>query len=141
MVVPIATTQNCDHVSKTLRAQTRLQADCNSSAGRGIPLKTESLMRESFVYAVLAMVCLGAIYLVTQGMDLINQPSDTMVAAGIGLIVLVVVLFPAAMRWIWHHKTTPHGRPIVVKAQPIRDDEETNTHGERTTTPGGQPKE
>jgi len=88
-------------------------------------------MRESFVYAALALVCLGAIYLVTQGMNLINQPSDMKVAGGIGLIVIVFLLFPAAMRWIWHHKTTPHGRPIVVKAQPIRDD------GEST----GQPKE
>jgi hypothetical protein len=84
-------------------------------------------MKESFVYAALVLVLLGAIYLVTQGMDLINQPSDTMVAAGIGLIVLVVVLFPAAMRWIWHHKTTPHGRPIVVKAQPIREEKEPTT--------------
>lgn len=89
-------------------------------------------MRESFVYAVLAMVCLGAIYLVTQGMDLINEPSDVKVASGIGLIVVVIVLFPAAMRWIWHHKTTPHGRPIVVKARPISQDEETSASNEKT---------
>ena len=81
---------------------------------------------------MLAMVCLGAIYLVTQGMDLINEPSDMKVAGGVVLIVLVVVLFPAAMRWIWHHKTTPHGRPIVVKARPISQDEETTASNEKT---------
>jgi len=59
----------------------------------------------------LVLVVCGAIYLVTQGMNLINQPSDLKVAGGIGLIILVIVLFPAALRWIWHHKTTPHGQP------------------------------
>jgi uncharacterized membrane protein len=68
-------------------------------------------MRERFVYAALVLVVCGAIYLVTQGMNLINQPSDLKVAGGIGLIILVIVLFPAALRWIWHHKTTPHGQP------------------------------
>jgi hypothetical protein len=91
-------------------------------------------MRESFVYAALVLVFCGAIYLVTQGMNLINQPSDMKVAGGVGLIVVVFVLFPAAMRWIWHHKTTPHGRPIVVKARPISQDDE-------TTAPNGKPKE
>jgi hypothetical protein len=56
------------------------------------------------------------------------------VAGGVGLIVVVFVLFPAAMRWILHHKTTPHGRPIVVKARPISQDDE-------TTAPNGKPKE
>jgi hypothetical protein len=91
-------------------------------------------MRESFVYAALVLVFCGAIYLVTQGMNLINQPSDMKVAGGVGLIVVVFVLFPAAMRWILHHKTTPHGRPIVVKARPISQDDE-------TTAPNGKPKE
>jgi hypothetical protein len=91
-------------------------------------------MRESFVYAALVLVFCGAIYLVTQGMNLINQPSDMKVAGGVGLIVVVFVLFPAAMRWIWHHKTTPHGRPIVVKARPISQDDE-------TTAPNGKPNE
>ena len=91
-------------------------------------------MRESFVYAALVLVFCGAIYLVTQGMNLINQPSDMKVAGGVELIVVVFVLFPAAMRWIWHHKTTPHGRPIVVKARPISQDDE-------TTAPNGKPKE
>jgi hypothetical protein len=68
-------------------------------------------MRDSFVYAALVLVVLGAIYLVTQAMNLLNQPSDMKVAAGIGLFIVVLILFPAAMRWIWHHKTTPHGQP------------------------------
>jgi hypothetical protein len=89
-------------------------------------------MRDSFVYAALVLVCCGAIYLVTQGMDLINQPSDAKVAGGIGLILVVVVLFPAAMRWIWHHKTTPHGRPIEVKARSISEDEETSAPNEKS---------
>jgi hypothetical protein len=90
-------------------------------------------MREKFVYAALVLVFCGAIYLVTQGMNLINQPSDAKVTGGIGLIVAVVLLFPAAMRWIWHHKTTPHGRPIVMKTPSTsRDDEPTG--------PTGQPK-
>jgi hypothetical protein len=67
-------------------------------------------MRERFVYAALVLVICGAIYLVTQGMNLLNQPSDLKVAGGIGLIVAVIVLFPAAIRWIWHHKTTPHSQ-------------------------------
>jgi len=67
-------------------------------------------MRERFVYAALVLVVCGAIYLVTQGLNLINQPSDLKVAGGVGLIVLVFVLFPAALKWIWHHKTTPHGQ-------------------------------
>lgn len=83
-------------------------------------------MREKFVYAALVLVFCGAIYLVTQGMNLINQPSDIKVAGGIGLIVAVVLLFPAAMRWIWHHKTTPHGRPIVMKSQSTSQDDEPN---------------
>jgi hypothetical protein len=65
-------------------------------------------MRENFVYAALVLVICGGIYLVTQGMNLMNQPSDVKVAGGVALIVLVLVLFPAAMKWIWHHKTTPH---------------------------------
>jgi hypothetical protein len=89
-------------------------------------------MRESFVYAVLLMVICGGVYLVTQGMNLINEPSDLKVAGGIGLIVVVIVLFPAAMRWIWHHKTTPHGRPIVVQARPISQDEESSASNEKT---------
>jgi hypothetical protein len=68
-------------------------------------------MREGFVYAALVLVIFGAIYLVTQGLNLINQPSDLKVAGGIGLIVVVILLFPAAMKWIWHHKTTPHYPP------------------------------
>jgi hypothetical protein len=68
-------------------------------------------MRERFVYAALVLVVFGAIYLVTQGLNLINQPSDLKVAGGVGLIVVVIVLFPAAMKWIWHHKTTPHNQP------------------------------
>ena len=64
-------------------------------------------MREGFVYAALFLVICGAVYLVTQGLNLLNQPSDLKVVGGVGLIVLVVVLFPAAMKWIWHHKTTP----------------------------------
>jgi hypothetical protein len=68
-------------------------------------------MRENFVYAALVLVICGAIYLVTQGLNLINQPSDLKVAGGVGLIVVVIALFPAAMRWIWHHKTTPHSQP------------------------------
>lgn len=67
-------------------------------------------MRERFVYAALVLVICGAIYLVTQGLNLINQPSDLKVAGGVGLIVVVIVLFPAAMKWIWHHKTTPHSQ-------------------------------
>jgi uncharacterized membrane protein YhaH (DUF805 family) len=67
-------------------------------------------MRERFVYAALVLVVCGAIYLVTQGLNLINQPNDLKVASGVALIVLVFVLFPAALRWIWHHKTTPHGQ-------------------------------
>jgi hypothetical protein len=67
-------------------------------------------MRERFVYAALVLVIFGAIYLVTQALDLINQPSDLKVAGGVGLIVAVIVLFPAAMKWIWHHKTTPHNQ-------------------------------
>jgi hypothetical protein len=65
-------------------------------------------MRDSFVYAALLLVICGAVYLVTEAMNLLNQPSDWKVAGGIGLLIAVVVLFPAAMRWIWHHKTTPH---------------------------------
>jgi hypothetical protein len=68
-------------------------------------------MRENFVYAALVLVVCGGIYLVTQGMNLMNQPSDAKVACGVALIVLVLVLFPAAMKWIWHHKTTPHNPP------------------------------
>jgi hypothetical protein len=68
------------------------------------------VMRESFVYAALVLVICGGIYLVTQGMNLLNQPSDLKVAGGVTLIILVFVLFPAAMRWIWHHKTTPHNQ-------------------------------
>ena len=49
-------------------------------------------MRERFVYAALVLVVCGAIYLVTQGMNLINQPSDLKVAGGIGLIILVLSL-------------------------------------------------
>jgi len=67
-------------------------------------------MRERFVYAALVLVVCGAIYLVTQGLNLINQPSDLKVAGGVALIVAVIVLFPAALKWIWHHKTTPHGQ-------------------------------
>jgi hypothetical protein len=89
-------------------------------------------MRDSFVYAVLLMVVCGGIYLVTEAMDLINQPSDLKVAGGIGVIIVVLVLFPTAMRWIWHHKTTPHGRPIVVKARPISQDEEATVENEKT---------
>jgi membrane-bound metal-dependent hydrolase YbcI (DUF457 family) len=69
-------------------------------------------MRESFVYAALFLAICGGIYLVTQGLNLINQPSDLKVAGGVGLIILVIVLFPAAMKWIWHHKTTPHREAI-----------------------------
>jgi len=65
-------------------------------------------MREKFVYAALFLVFCGAIYLVTMGMNLINQPSDLRVAGGVGLIVVVLLLLPDALRWIWHHKTTPH---------------------------------
>jgi hypothetical protein len=65
-------------------------------------------MREKFVYAALILVICGAIYLVTKGLDLLNQPSDLKVAGGVGVIVAVVLLFPAAIKWIWHHKTTPH---------------------------------
>jgi hypothetical protein len=68
-------------------------------------------MRERFVYAALILVICGAIYLVTKGLNLLNQPSDLKVAEGVALIVAVVVLFPAAMKWIWHHKTTPHYPP------------------------------
>lgn len=89
-------------------------------------------MRESFVYAALLLVICGGIYLVTQGMNLINEPSDLRVAGGIGLILVVIILFPAAMRWIWHHKTTPHGRPIVVKARPISPDEESSASNAKT---------
>ena len=67
-------------------------------------------MRERFVYAALVLVFCGVIYLVTQGLNLINQPSDLKVAGGLGLIVVVVVLFPVALKWIWHHKTTPHSQ-------------------------------
>ncbi len=88
-------------------------------------------MRDSFVYAVLLMVICGGIYLVTEAMDLINEPSDLKVAGGVGVIIVVLVLFPAAMRWIWHHKTTPHGRPIVVKARPISVDEEKTVSNEK----------
>jgi uncharacterized membrane protein YhaH (DUF805 family) len=72
--------------------------------------EAQKAMRERFVYAALVLVVCGAIYLVTQGLNLINQPSDLKVAGGVGLIVLVFVLFPAALKWIWHHKTTPHGQ-------------------------------
>jgi hypothetical protein len=68
-------------------------------------------MRERFAYAALVLVICGAIYLVTQGLNLLNQPSDLKVAGGVGLIVVVIVLFPAALKWIWHHKTTPHVPP------------------------------
>ncbi|HEV3220748.1 MAG TPA: hypothetical protein VGZ48_13340 [Candidatus Acidoferrales bacterium] len=88
-------------------------------------------MRERFVYAALVLVFFGAIYLVTQGMNLINQPSDMKVAGGVGLIVAVVLLFPAAMRWIWHHKTTPHGRPIVMKTRSTSQDDEPTAPGEK----------
>lgn len=74
-------------------------------------IEAKTAMREGFVYAALVLVICGAIYLITQGLNLINQPSDLKVAEGIGLIVAVIFLFPAAMRWIWHHKTTPHGPP------------------------------
>jgi hypothetical protein len=89
-------------------------------------------MRESFVYAALLLVICGGIYLVTEAMDLINEPSDLKVAGGVGVIVVVLVLFPAAMRWIWKHNTTPHGRPIVVKARPISVDEEKAASQEKT---------
>jgi hypothetical protein len=89
-------------------------------------------MRESFVYAALLLVVCGGIYLVTQGMNLINEPSDLKVAGGIGMILVVIVLFPAAMRWIWHHKTTPHGRPIVMRARPISQDEESSASNDKT---------
>jgi hypothetical protein len=89
-------------------------------------------MRESFVYAALLLVICGGIYLVTQGMNLINEPSDLKVAGGIGMILVVIVLFPAAMRWIWHHKTTPHGRPIVMRARPISQDEESSASNDKT---------
>jgi hypothetical protein len=75
------------------------------------PAEAQQTMREHFVYAALVLVICGAIYLVTQGMNLMNQPSDLKVAGGVALIVAVVVLFPTAMRWIWHHKTTPHDPP------------------------------
>src|ERR1700689_1101093 len=75
------------------------------------PVRGLRAMRERFVYAALVLVICGAIYLVTQGMNLIYQPSNAKVAAGVGLIVLVLVLFPAAMKWIWPHKTTPHNQP------------------------------
>jgi protein-S-isoprenylcysteine O-methyltransferase Ste14 len=65
-------------------------------------------MRDRFVYAALLLVICGAVYLVTAAMNLLNQPSDWKVAGGVGLLIAVIVLFPAAMRWIWHHKTTPH---------------------------------
>ena len=55
-------------------------------------------MREGFVYAALVLVICGAIYLATQGLNLLNQPSDLKVAGGVGLIVVVIVLFPAAMK-------------------------------------------
>ena len=95
-------------------------------------MRENHYMRESFVYAVLLMVVCGGIYLVTEAMDLINEPSDLKVAGGVGVIIVVLVLFPAAMRWIWHHKTTPHGRPIVVKARPISQDEERSASNETT---------
>jgi hypothetical protein len=82
-------------------------------ARHGFSNRAEALqtMREHFVYAALVLVICGAIYLVTQGMNLMNQPSDLKVAGGVALIVAVCVLFPTAMRWIWHHKTTPHDPP------------------------------
>jgi hypothetical protein len=67
-------------------------------------------MRERFAYAALVLVICGVVYLVTQGLNLINQPSNLKVAGGVGLIVVVIVLFPAALKWIWHHKTTPHSQ-------------------------------
>jgi len=67
-------------------------------------------MRDSFVYMALVLVVCGAVYLATQAMNLLNQPSDLKVAGGLALIVVVIVLFPAAIRWIWHHKTTPHNQ-------------------------------
>jgi uncharacterized membrane protein YhaH (DUF805 family) len=75
-----------------------------------LSFEAQKAMREKFVYAALALVICGAIYLVTQGMNLLNQPSDLKVAGGVGLIVAVILLFPAAMKWIWHHKTTPHNQ-------------------------------
>jgi hypothetical protein len=75
-----------------------------------LSIEAQKAMRERFVYAALVLVICGAIYLITQGMNLINQPSNLKVAGGIGLIIAVFVLFPAAMRWIWHHKTTPHNQ-------------------------------
>jgi hypothetical protein len=72
-------------------------------------------MREKFVYAALVLVICGAVYLITEGMNLMNQPSNAKLAGGIGLIVAVVLLFPAAIRWIWHHKTTPHGQVTVIR--------------------------
>ena len=75
-----------------------------------LSIEAQKAMREKFVYAALALVICGAIYLVTQGMNLLNQPSDLKVAGGVGLIVAVILLFPAAMKWIWHHKTTPHNQ-------------------------------
>ena len=67
-------------------------------------------MRKSFVYmALVAVICAG-IYLLTQAMNLLNQPSDFKVASGVGLIVVVIVFFPAGMRWIWHRRTKPHGQ-------------------------------
>ena len=68
-------------------------------------------MRERFVYAALILVICGTIYLGTKGLNLLNQPSDLKVAEGVGVIVAVLLLFPAAIRWIWHHKTTPHNLP------------------------------
>ena len=67
-------------------------------------------MRERFVYAALVLVVCGAIYLGTKGLNLLNQPSDMKVAGGIAVLILLIVLFPAAIKWIWHHKTTPHNQ-------------------------------
>jgi len=67
-------------------------------------------MRKSFVYmALVAVICAG-IYLLTEAMNLLNQPSDWKVASGVGLIVVVIVFFPPAMRWIWHRRTRPYGQ-------------------------------
>ncbi len=53
-------------------------------------------MRENFVYAALVLVVCGGVYLVTQGMNLMNQPSDMKVAGGVALIVLVLISIPGS---------------------------------------------
>jgi hypothetical protein len=67
-------------------------------------------MRKSFVYVALAAVVCAGVYLLTQAMNLLNQPSDWKVAGGVGLVVVVIVFFPVGMRWIWHRRTRPHGQ-------------------------------